>query len=235
MILYLEKFLEREYQKEQESNIKNASKGHSSVFEVLKPEDEILLQSLTLDSLNYAIKEVKYILQTVSTLIASLDLTAEESEEFGVLISSSNVNSFEPQTIPKQRSTSSLSNSVRYSSSLCEQVSSDVKPALRRSASFTTTSHQCDTVSNEEETGVYEPKLVRTTNKRRYDKSLKDIFKLCSKSAYLGLKRLQYVQKYFSKDLATLLLEKREGEVLQPNQGLLTLGRCVYMNYLPNE
>ena len=227
-----------------EAKIKYESTGLPNFLGMLKPEEEILLQSLTLDSLNSAIKEVKHILQTVNTLIASLDLTAEESEEFEVLISTpSTTNTLSAKhmsssayAVPSSRLSPFLNNSVQYSSSLREQAflggnHNDLTSSIRRSGSFTNISSPSDTF--EDDNCIYEPKLVRTTNKRRYDKTLRTLHELCLTSAKAGLNRLRYVQKYFAKDVATLTLEKREGEVLQPNEGLLTVGRSVHMNFLP--
>lgn len=88
LCFFPEKFIESEQQKEEESDFGEQTTGLPNLLDLMPQEDVIILKSLSLDSLNSAIKEVRHILQTVNTMIASLDLTPEESEEYGVLVSS---------------------------------------------------------------------------------------------------------------------------------------------------
>ena len=259
-----EKYLEYLQQKSASEELGSQTTGIPSAFQTA--EEETILQSLSVDSLNTAIREVRHILQTVSALIRSFEVTEELHDYMDVLVSCNGDLDMEEQrqacaecpddglvvnrteemynyhqnsqaigVLPRKlRKSPCLSSSFQYSCSLGENVveDRDKTPVFkRRSGSFSDLSSQ-HTLLEQQNCYSYEPKLVRTTNKRRYDKTLRSLHELCLTSAKHGLNRLRYIQKYFAKDLATLKLEKRESEVLEPNRGLLTIGRTVQINFL---
>ena len=59
-----------------------------------------------------------------------------------------------------------------------------------------------------------QPKLVRTLNRRRFDKSLRTLHQLCHWGAKEGLTRLRSIHQYFNRDLATLEIERSDSNLI---------------------
>ena len=183
--------------------------------------------------------QVKHILHTVNDLLTDFDTDCDI--DVNVSIDNPRVQYNQEQfhrTSAQHRiiknGETATSNAVQYSSSFTDhtEMGAFQNSVRRRSNSISGDLLKCVTSPFDiNDVEHYQPKLVRTTNKRRYDKTLRTLHELCQSSAKKGINKLRFVQKYFSKNLPTLKLERRDGEVIYPQKGLVTFGENVQLNF----
>ncbi|XP_013405975.1 guanine nucleotide exchange protein SMCR8 isoform X2 [Lingula anatina] len=87
-----------------------------------------------------------------------------------------------------------------------------------------------------DETREYQPQILSSAFfRKKFDKLLRNLHELCPWGSHNALRRLRCIQRYFSRDLATLQIEKEEGTLIDPAAGLLTIGRCVTLNFMQHS
>lgn len=202
-----------------------------------------ILQSVSTESLQTAITEVKHVLRVVSSALYSPETSPiSESPEVPPLPPSRESRLDSAASVP----------SFHYSSSLNvgEQLLPDLPPLSPRqrryrSASASGDSRLHDTALmlasrssagnlQEAETGhsPYSPQLVRTTNKRRYDRTLRDLEQLSPSGHKPATARLHYIRAKYCKTYAELRVEQQDAGLIDPPAGLLTVGANILINFL---
>ncbi|XP_033123540.1 guanine nucleotide exchange protein SMCR8-like isoform X2 [Anneissia japonica] len=94
--------------------------------------------------------------------------------------------------------------------------------------------HSNDILDGSRETS-YQPKLIKVDGYRKFDVNLRSLHELCLWGSKIGMAKLKKFYKYFSRRSETLSMERMESDIEKPSSSLLTIGRTVTVNFIPEN
>jgi len=210
-----EKFIEREKYRDRHDGDTLLTKSEDK-----EENDEVILDSLSLGVITSCIEEVKSIIEKINELLT--DRRLEERFQQLELRSCDSPSS--------QDTLTPLTSSLNHFNSSTEinLTSPNLSHKLRRVGSSSDVPVKC---ADDVTSGAYRPKLVRTLNRRCFDRTLRTLHQLCQWGAKEGLTRLRSIHRYFSRDLPTLEIERSDSHLIEPSSSVLTIGRSVMANF----
>ncbi|XP_064628612.1 uncharacterized protein LOC135488102 isoform X2 [Lineus longissimus] len=183
-------------------------------------EEELILNESCDRSIDNIIYEIREIIEVIQPL---LDEDQRLCKKFRMIEDRAFLREKRTSTSAK----SSFVESASFDGNSSSHIQSQTKEKIRRSSSFGT-----DIVNvSMEDYGSYKPSLVRL-HRRRFDKALRTLHELSLWGAKEGINGLRNILRYFRRDTATLLIEKKDSELTDPPSCLLTIGQCVTINFL---
>ncbi|XP_071954839.1 guanine nucleotide exchange protein smcr8a-like [Antedon mediterranea] len=81
----------------------------------------------------------------------------------------------------------------------------------------------------------YQPKLIKVDGYRKFDVNLRSLQELCLWGAKIAMSKLKRFYKHFSRRSEALSMEKMESNIVKPASSLLTIGRTVTVNFIPEN
>lgn len=211
------------YTKEKLSQRKKKRRFSLSSSGLTKAEEQ-MLKSTSEETLNNMIKEAEGILDMVKPLLCDKRL----EKRFMKLEERCKVETL-GDSVHKQ-----LNDSSSLNEEILDEEDPEKKTRTTKRRSFTFNEGDQNFFSLLESKDPYKPKILASTSHRRFDNPLRSLHELCPWGAKDGLNRLRCIHKYFSRDLGTLRIEKKESVLIDPPATLLTIGRCVAVNFLHN-
>lgn len=187
--------------------IEKSQEQHTSNGKSDPTEDDIM-KTMNLKTINLCIQDIKDILEKASSQLTDKDL----------------------ETKFRQYEDKEKEEMVNLSSSYSSHGSPKISKFLRlsKSGSFS----EAITPKNDL---MYKPKLVRTLNRRRFDHVMRGLQDLCGYGAKEGLRRLNSVYRFYSRDVAILEAERQDSHLIVPAATMLTVGRLVKLNFVNSD
>ncbi|ELT95887.1 hypothetical protein CAPTEDRAFT_224419 [Capitella teleta] len=186
------------------------------------PNEDHILESVTEQGLATAIREVKHILDVTTVLMNDSDM----EQRFRTLEQKSR------STSESNEGNELSSENFQYSCSLHSESGQPWTDAEKVAQHRPSSVNDLEDSWNMDHYEMYKPRVVRTTNKKGFDESLRTLHELCRWGAKEGLGLLRGIHRYFSRDMTTLHIERRDAASIEPSPGLLTIGRSVQLNFL---
>ncbi|CAH1799242.1 unnamed protein product [Owenia fusiformis] len=198
---------------EREQNEKAEGEKHSSTDGASVSEEDRLFSATSLANICNIMLETEAILDKVKPLLNDSRLEKK-------------FNRLEEKALGRDQE---LTANSHESGSLNENLTDDYAAPCKKSGSF---SDLHAILHPLQKLDTYKPKLMKCSNRRVFDTSLRNLHGLCNWGAKEGLNRLRSVHKYFRRDLSTLQIERDQSKLTQPPSTLLSIGNCVNINYL---